>query len=58
MTQDEADNNKMQQLMYALTKHAARVGFREFLEDKGITSEDYILIKKEWKDKLGVVPYV
>lgn len=49
--------NKMQTMMYALTKEAARSSFSEFREDWGISDEDYILIKKVWAEKLGIKPY-
>lgn len=45
---------KMNDLMYRLTKHAARNSFMEFLEDEvGITEEDYEQIKEEW-EKMGI----
>lgn len=49
---------KMQTLMYALTKEAARSSYVEFLEDRGISEDDYEEIKKVWEEKLGVKPYV
>lgn len=49
---------KMQTLIYALTKHAARNSYSDFLEDWGISEEDYAEIKKIWEEKLGVKPYV
>ncbi len=49
---------KMQDLMYVLTKNAARFSYRKFLEDIEISDEDYAIIKAEWKDKLGIVPFV
>jgi hypothetical protein len=49
---------KMQKLMYALTKNAARWSYAEFLEDLGISDEDYAAIKSEWLEKIGVKPYV
>jgi hypothetical protein len=49
---------KMQAIMYALTKNAARNSYSEFLEDLDIGEEDYEEIKQVWKDKLGVEPYV
>lgn len=49
---------KMQTMMYALTKNAARMSYVEFKEEWGITEEDYKDIKKTWKKKLGITPYV
>jgi hypothetical protein len=45
---------KMNKLMYRLTKHAARNSFMDFLEEEvGITDDDYEEIKKEW-EKMGI----
>jgi orotate phosphoribosyltransferase-like protein len=44
---------KMNTLMYFLTKEAARSSFVEFIEDIGISDEDYKDIKAEWK-KIGI----
>lgn len=49
---------KMQTIMYALTKNAARNSYLEFLDDWGISEEDYDEITKVWEEKLGVKPYV
>lgn len=49
---------KMQSLMYALTKNAARSSYRDFLEYLEISDDEYERIKSVWKDKLGVEPYV
>ena len=54
----EEIQKKMKSIMYALTKNAAQYSYREFLENLGITEEDYKEIKKEWADKLGATPYV
>ena len=48
---------KMQDLMYRLTKQAARTSYREVLEYCGITEDDYKKIKEIWAEKLGIVPY-
>jgi len=55
---NEELQKKMQTIMYALTKNAARQSFSEFLEDWDISDEDYDEIKKVWAEKLGVKPYV
>jgi DNA-directed RNA polymerase subunit N (RpoN/RPB10) len=47
---------KLQELMYALTKNAARNSFNEFLEDWGITRPEYEEIK-EFISDLGVKTY-
>jgi len=44
---------KMNLMMYCLTKEAARYNFTEFLEDLGITDDDYKTIKEEWA-KIGI----
>lgn len=49
---------KMQTIMYALTKNAAETSYSEFLEEWGVSDEDYNEIKKVWAEKLGVKPYV
>lgn len=55
---NEELQKKMQRLMYFLTKNAARESFMDFLEYSDISEEDYQEIKREWKDKLGITPYV
>lgn len=54
----EVLQKKMQRLMYALTKNAARSSYSDFLEELSISDEDYEEIKAIWLDKLGVKPYV
>jgi hypothetical protein len=54
----DALQKKMQNLMYYLTKEAARTSYREFLEFLEIDDEEYARIKSIWKEKLGVKPYV
>ena len=49
---------KMQSLMYALTKNAARTSYADFLEDLDISDDEYDQIKTIWKEKLGIKPYV
>ena len=44
---------KMNRLIYSLTKDAARSSFIEYLENCGITEEEYDLIKEEW-EKIGM----
>lgn len=44
---------KMNSLMYFMTKEVARSSFKEFLEDLGISDDEYDLIKKEW-EKIGI----
>ncbi len=41
--------------MYALTKHAARNSFIEFLEDWGLSEEDYAEVKAYLNSNLGEV---
>jgi hypothetical protein len=45
-------------LMYALTKNAARVSFVEFLENWGISEEEYDSIRDYLKETYGVRTYV
>jgi hypothetical protein len=54
----EALQEKLQKLTYYLTKEAARTSYREFLEFLDINESEYEKIKKIWKDRLGVKPYV
>jgi hypothetical protein len=54
----EALQEKLQKLMYYLTKEAARTSYREFLEFLDISESEYETIKQIWKDRLGVKPYV
>lgn len=55
---NEEIQNKMQDLMYSLTKNAARESYLDFLEYLDITWDEYEMIKEVWKEKLGVEPYV
>ena len=48
---------KMQRFIYALTKNAARESYADFLDELGITPEDYEKIKQELYEKLDVKPY-
>ncbi len=54
---DKDLQKKMQDLMYRLTKEAARTSYRDVLENCGISEEDYEKIKDIWGEKLGIVPY-
>ena len=49
---------KMQRLMYALIKNAARYSYKEFLEELEISEDDYKEIKKIWAEKLNIEPYI
>ena len=44
---------KMNSLMYFLVRGAARYSFSEFLEEVGISDDEYKEIKKEW-EKIGI----
>ena len=46
-------NDKMNNLMYCMTKEAARSSFADFLEELDISEDDYIAIKEEWA-KVGI----
>lgn len=48
---------KMDTLIYFLGKEAARSSFVDFLEDRGITEEEYEAIKKFLLDELGIKTY-
>lgn len=52
------DNGVFSQLMYALTKEAARNGFVDFLENWGIDREEYEKIKAHLAEEYGVKTYV
>lgn len=52
------NNEKFSLLMYALTKHAARDGFIDFIEEWGLTWEDYKEIRDYLKEAYGVETYV
>ena len=54
----ETLQKKLQSLTYYLTKEAARTSYREFLEFLDINESEYEEIKKIWKDRLNVKPYV
>jgi len=49
---------KMQSLMYHLTKEAARSSYHDFLENLEINEDEYEEIKRIWAEKLGIKPYV
>lgn len=48
-------HDKLNSLMYALTKHAARNSFVDFLEDWGLTEQDYAEVKEYLNASLGKV---
>ncbi|MCW2256264.1 putative membrane protein [Providencia alcalifaciens] len=48
---------KLQTLMYYLTKEAARSSFMEFLEEIEVSEEEYDEIK-EWFKQFDIKPYV
>lgn len=48
---------KLSQLIYALTKHAAKNCFVEFLEQHDITEQEYDEISEHWKEN-GITPYI
>lgn len=52
------DNEKFSRLMYALTKHAARDSFTDFLDTWGLTKEEYAEIRYYLKETYGIEPYV
>jgi hypothetical protein len=54
---DSSIQEKMQLLMYVLTKNAATYNYKDFLERLDISEKEYETIKQIWKDKLGVEPY-
>ncbi|MEY0039244.1 hypothetical protein AB7W68_18350 [Providencia rettgeri] len=49
--------NKLQNFIYYLTKDAARNSFNDWLEDAGISYEEYGEIK-EWFKQFDIKPYV
>ncbi|MEC0167902.1 hypothetical protein [Paenibacillus graminis] len=52
------NNEVFSQLMYALTKHAARDSFVDFLESWGIAEADYYDICGYLAENYGVRTYV
>lgn len=53
--QQVSTHDKLNNLMYALTKHAARNSFIEFLEEWGLSEEDYAEVKAYLNSNLGEV---
>jgi len=53
--QQVGTHDKLNNLMYALTKHAARNSFIEFLEEWGLSEEDYAEVKAYLNSNLGEV---
>ena len=49
---------KHNRLIYHLTKDAARDSFADYLKQIEISKEEYEEIKKLWRIKLDVIPYV
>lgn len=58
MEKDEYFALKMQKLMYALTKTAAQRDYSDYLKNLEITENDYDEIKRIWKERLNITPYV
>jgi hypothetical protein len=52
------DVNKFEKLMYFLIKDSAKYSFREFLEEIGLTDDDYQEIKKYLKETYGIKTYL
>jgi hypothetical protein len=52
------NTEKFSRLMYALTKHAARNGFIDFIEGWGLTWEDYEEIRDYLKETYGIETYI
>jgi len=52
------NTEKFSRLMYALTKHAARDSFIDFIEGWGLTWDDYKEIRDYLKETYGVETYV
>uniref|UniRef100_UPI0035C6A2D0 YqaJ viral recombinase family protein n=3 Tax=Bacteria TaxID=2 RepID=UPI0035C6A2D0 len=50
-------NHIMSNLVYALTKEAARTDFMEFLESWGVTYDEYLQVKEYWLSQ-GVKTYL
>jgi putative phage-type endonuclease len=53
--QQVSTHDKLNNLMYALTKHAARNSFIDFLEEWGLSEEDYAEVKAYLNSSLGEV---
>lgn len=52
------DKEQFSTLMYWLTKEAARVDFTEFIEEIGLTMEEYHKIRDYLKENYSVKTYV
>lgn len=52
------DNEKFSTLMYFLTKQAAKYDFTDFLQEIGITMEEYHSIRDHLKETYGVKTYL
>ncbi|MGG4440000.1 hypothetical protein [Brevibacillus fortis] len=52
------DNKKFETLMYFLVKRAARESFVDFIDNIGLTMDDYAEIKKYLKDTYGIKTYL
>lgn len=51
------NRERISYLIYALTKHAFRDDFKEFLESWSITEDEYFEISEYWKEN-GITPYI
>ncbi|WHY75723.1 hypothetical protein QNH20_16525 [Neobacillus sp. WH10] len=52
------DNKKFEKLMYFLIKDAAKYSFVEFLDESGLTEEDFEEIKKYLQETYGIKMYL
>jgi 5-bromo-4-chloroindolyl phosphate hydrolysis protein len=52
------DNKKFETLMYFLIKDVAKFGFNDFLEEIGLTEDDYELIKKHLESTYKIEMYL
>ena len=55
---EEILNEKIQTLLYFLTKNAARTSYLEFLGSIGISEEEYKIIKEKIQNTLNCKLYV
>ncbi|MBR0588675.1 hypothetical protein [Bacillus pumilus] len=52
------NNKAFETLMIGLIKEASRWSFSEFLDDRGISEEEYAEIKKHLQETYGIKLYI
>jgi 5-bromo-4-chloroindolyl phosphate hydrolysis protein len=52
------DVKKLETLLYFMTKKASNDSFVDFLENIGLTWEDYVEIREHFKETYGIQTYL